>query len=185
MTGDLIVPTIQAARVDLVSVSVAFMRASLEGRVRVAADLLGAALPPDWPVGREQTLRFRLADLTVDPSAQPWLLRAIVLRAEGRMIGHVGFHDPPGPERRVEVGYSVYPEYRRRGYAQEAVEALFTWATREHGITRFRASVSPTNEPSLGLVKKLGFRQTGSQIDELDGLELVFELDRALTASAD
>jgi len=36
--------------------------------------------------------------------------------------------------------------------------------------------VSPDNEPSLNLVRKLGFAQTGSQIDEIDGLELVFEL---------
>ncbi len=151
----------------------------MEGRLDEAAAMLGAALPEDWPAGREQTLRFRLADLAADSSAQPWLLRAIVLRAERRMIGHVGFHDPPGPERRVEVGYSVYPEYRRQGYALEAVEALFTWATTEHGITRFRASVSPTNVASLALVRKLGFTQTGGRIDEIDGLELVFDLDRS------
>ncbi len=96
---------------------------------------------------------------------------------ERRLIGHIGFHDPPGPEGKVEVGYTVWPEHRRQGYAQEAVEALFDWAEREHGIHRFVASVGPWNEPSLGLVRKLGFVQTGVQMDEYDGLELVFELD--------
>jgi ribosomal-protein-alanine N-acetyltransferase len=179
MTNGLVVPSIRSARLNLVSASPAFMRSSLEGRLDEAAALIGAALPPDWPAGRERTMRWRLADLDVDPAAQPWLLRAVVLRSDRRMIGHINFHNPPGPERKVEVGYSIYPEYRRQGYALEAVEALFDWATREHGIHRFVASVSPENDPSLGLVRKLGFRQTGRQIDEFDGVELVFELDRS------
>ena len=37
------------------------------------------------------------------------------------------------------------------------------------------ASVSPRNAASLALVRSLGFRQVGEQIDEVDGLELVFE----------
>jgi hypothetical protein len=36
----------------------------------------------------------------------------------------------------------------------------------------------PTNEPSFHIIRKLGFRQIGHQIDEIDGLELVFELKR-------
>ena len=107
-SGMMRVPTIQSARLELVSMAPAFLRASLEGRLDEAERLLGAALPPDWPGDRERTVRWRLDDLTVNPSAQPWLLRAIVLREpERRMIGHTGFHDPPGPEGKVEVGYSV------------------------------------------------------------------------------
>jgi [ribosomal protein S5]-alanine N-acetyltransferase len=174
------VPTIRSARLDLVSMSPGFMRASLDGRLEEAERELGAALPSDWPEGRARTLQMRLDDLAVNPAAQPWLIRAIVLREpERRLIGHIGFHDPPGPERKVEVGYSVLPAYRRRGYALEAVQALFNWATAEHGIQRFVASVGPWNAPSLGLIRKLGFVQTGVQWDDEDGEELVFELDRA------
>lgn len=174
------VATIYTERVDLVSMSPAFLQASLDRQLDVAERLLGAALPPDWPGDRERTVRWRLDDLTLNPAAQPWLLRAIVLREPVRqLIGHIGFHDPPGQARKVEVGYSVRPEYQRRGFALEAVEALFAWASAEHGITRFVASVGPWNEPSLGLVKKLGFVQTGVQIDDEDGEELVFELDRS------
>jgi RimJ/RimL family protein N-acetyltransferase len=38
------------------------------------------------------------------------------------------------------------------------------------------SSISPRNEPSLALARKLGFEQVGEQFDEEDGLELVFEL---------
>src|SRR4051812_9230532 len=100
------VPIIQSVRLALVSLGPAFLRASLEGQLVDAERLLGAALPPGWPGDRARTVRWRLDDLTLNPSAQPWLLRAIVLREpERRLIGHIGFHDPPGPERKVEVGY--------------------------------------------------------------------------------
>jgi RimJ/RimL family protein N-acetyltransferase len=75
----------------------------------------------------------------------------------------------------VEIGYRVEPAFRGHGYATEAVRALFAWATQTQGIHKFRASVSPSNKPSLRLITRLGFQQTGHQHDELDGLELVFE----------
>jgi RimJ/RimL family protein N-acetyltransferase len=50
------------------------------------------------------------------------------------------------------------------------------WAHALHGVRRFIASVAPDNEPSLAIVRKLGFVQTGKQWDEEDGEELVFEL---------
>jgi L-amino acid N-acyltransferase YncA len=37
------------------------------------------------------------------------------------------------------------------------------------------AVMSPDNEPSLRLAQTFGFKQVGEQIDEIDGLELVFE----------
>jgi RimJ/RimL family protein N-acetyltransferase len=94
-----------------------------------------------------------------------------------RVIGTIGFHGPPDERGRLEIGYSVQEAYRRRGFAREAVRAMFDWAASEHGIRRFIASVSPTNEASLALVRSFGFRQTGEQMDEVDGLELVLEAE--------
>lgn len=128
-----------------------------------------------WLAGmRAQQLRLR-------PDDKPWLLRPILLRAaEGGLqaIGYLNFHAGPDERGRVEVGYTLLPEARGQGYAIEAVRAAFDWATSAHGIHRFRASVAPDNARSLNLIGKLGFRQTGEQWDEVDGLELVFELER-------
>jgi [ribosomal protein S5]-alanine N-acetyltransferase len=54
---------------------------------------------------------------------------------------------------------------------------MFDWARGEHGIHRFRASIAPDNAASQAVVARFGFRQTGVQWDDLDGEELVFELD--------
>ena len=64
------------------------------------------------------------------------------------MVGHAGFHGPPGVNGRdlpaaLELAYTVFAAYRRRGYAREAVAALLDWARSVHGIRRFLASIAP------------------------------------------
>lgn len=174
------VPSIRTRRFELVSMSLRFMRLLLARDVHGAADEIGASVPVDLADRLDDFLQFRIADLTEDPAAQPWLGRAVVLTdggGERRIIGSAGFHAPPDADGRVEVGYRVEPGYRRQGVATEVVRALFDWAAREHGVTRFRASVSPGNKASLAVVRRFGFRQTGVQMDDIDGEELVFELD--------
>ena len=173
------VPPIPTARFELVSMSMAFMR-SLVARDLAGAEVeIGAIVPDDLPETLDNFLQFRIADLSVDPDAQPWLGRAIVRTEDDgtrRIIGSCGFHAPPGPDGRVEVGYRVEPPYRRQGVASEVVRALFDWAYAQ-GVDRFQASVSPGNAASLAVIGGLGFRQTGIQMDDIDGEELVFQLD--------
>ena len=173
------VPPIPTRRFELVSMSLMFMRLLLARDLVGAGVEIGAIVPAGMPDRIDQFLQFRIADLSTDPEAQPWLGRAIVLvDADGtrRIVGSCGFHAPPGTDGRVEVGYRVEPAYRRRGVATEAVHALFDWAQAQ-GVDRFRASVSPGNVASLAIIGSLGFRQVGVQMDDIDGEELVFELD--------
>lgn len=159
--------------------SLAFMYALVERDLVAAEREIGAIVPAEATHGLDQFLQFRIADLSVDPDAQPWLGRTIVSTdADGtrRVIGSCGFHAPPGPEGWVEVGYRVQPGFRRQGVATEVVHGLFSWAHAQ-GVDRFRASVAPHNLASLAIIGHLGFRQIGVQIDDIDGEEYVFELD--------
>jgi len=45
----------------------------------------------------------------------------------------------------------------------------------ERGARVLRASVAPQNAPSLALVQGAGFVHVGVEMDEIDGLELVYE----------
>jgi RimJ/RimL family protein N-acetyltransferase len=165
---------VRSARLDLVSVGLDFVTAVLAGRMEEAERCVGLQLPPGWEREAESALRYRRAQMEADPSTRPWLLRLIVVRATGEMAGYVNFHGPPEDRGWVEIGYVVSPDFRRRGYAFEAAIAMFEWAA-EQGVCRFRASVSPDNEPSLAMVRKMGFHRIGEQMDEIDGLEYVFE----------
>jgi RimJ/RimL family protein N-acetyltransferase len=169
-------PVIVTPRLDLVSMSAEFMRLSLCGRRADAARELGAALPETWPGEMRRFVEIRLADLEANPAARPWLLRAIVLREPARqLVGAIGFHDPPGPARTVEIGYAIEEAHRRQGYAREAADALCARAATTGQIDSILASVSPDNEASLGLISRLGFRHTGRRWDDEDGWELTFE----------
>ncbi len=175
--------SIRSRRLELVLLTRDAMAALAEGRRDDAQELTGTYFPKDWPDEHDaRFLRFRVAQVDKDAAHAPFLVRAIALSEKERtMVGHIGFHGKPGvnaPQKpgALEIGYTVFPPYRRRGYAEEAIQALLRWARDQHGIRSFIASVSPENEPSLALVRKLGFEEIGRHWDEEDGEELEFEL---------
>lgn len=116
------------------------------------------------------------AKIAADPSAEPFVVRAIVDDETGVVVGHAGFHAAPDARGMVEIGYTVLEEHRRRGYATAAVSVLLHEAATQ-GATVVRASVSPGNDGSLAVVRRAGFIHVGQQWDDEDGLELVFERD--------
>jgi RimJ/RimL family protein N-acetyltransferase len=169
---------IRSVRLDLISAGLDFVRAALDGNIEEAERCAGVNLPPGWNRDAQSALRYRRAQMEADPSTRPWLLRLIVVRDTGVLAGYANFHAPPEDRGWVEIGYQIRPEFRRLGYAFEAAIAMFLWAA-ERGVDRFRASVSPSNEPSLAMVRKMGFTRVGQQWDDIDGLEYVFEASLA------
>jgi [ribosomal protein S5]-alanine N-acetyltransferase len=173
---------ISTERLTLRLMSEAFMQACLEKRVLEAERLLGASLSPSW-FEEMGFLAMRVRQLRQDPEYTIWGPRAVVLEAEQRVIGHIGFHGTPNqpyllefvPEG-IEFGYTIDGTYQRRGFAFEASIGLMRWAAFEQGIKRFVLSVSPDNAASQGLAAKLGFQKVCEHMDETDGLEEVFEL---------
>jgi [ribosomal protein S5]-alanine N-acetyltransferase len=148
---------------------------------RVAAGrLLDCVIPAEMST-RRMPLAIRLAQIRQDLASQPWLLRAIVIRESGVMVGHINFHSPPQPgcqtgtaPEGVELGYTIHEPHRRRGYATEAALAMMQWAYSQHGQRFFLLSISPQNLASTAMAETLGFVQCGSHIDDVDGLEIEF-----------
>jgi ribosomal-protein-alanine N-acetyltransferase len=171
---------ITSARLELPLLSLAQLDLIAAGDIGPVAEELDAALSPEWLDDVRWLAGLRANQLRERPHDRPWLLRPIIRREPGlpaEAIGYLNFHSAPDQQGMAEVGYTLLPAARGQGYAIEAVRAAFEWATRVHGVKRFRASVAPDNERSLNLIRKLGFVQTGEQWDERDGLELVFELE--------
>jgi RimJ/RimL family protein N-acetyltransferase len=169
---------IRTPRLDLVLMSVAYMQALSRRDLAAASAEVGAAVPMWVADELVDFLRYRLGQLERQPEIRGWLGRSMVLtEADGsrHVVGSIGFHGPPDADGRLEVGYSVDPPYRRRGFAREAVQAMFDWAHAKHGIVRFVASVSPGNEASQNLISQFGFHKVGEQMDDIDGLEYVYE----------
>lgn len=126
--------------------SIPLMRALVARDVGTAEREIGASIPEGFSDHLDHFLRYRLAQLDADPTILSWLARAMVLTDETgarRIIGTIGFHSAPDEQGRLEIGYRIEAEYRRRGYTREAVQAMFDWAASEHGVHRFVASIRP------------------------------------------
>lgn len=163
---------IRSDRLDLCVLTPYLLRLT---RYRAVAELeaeLGAHLPEEWCPS--VPARQRLAQLAADPTAQPWLVRAVVHRDQLDVVGHVGFHGPPRGGR-VEVGYEIMPGHRRKGYAREATRALLDWAAGTGAVQVCMACIRPDNAASLGLAAELGFRPAGRRRDARDGALEVHE----------
>jgi len=155
----------------------------LAGSLEQASDLVGLQLPAFF-LTQNWLWQYRLDQIRADPSAAPWLVRAVFGRPADAVVGHAGFHGPPDAAGMVEIGYSIVPEFRRRGYGRAAAIQLIEYAAASPDVTRLRASVSPNNVASLALIRSLGFEQSGEQWDDEDGLELVFERPPVFSFSA-
>lgn len=156
------------------------MKALVAGDRALAGQITGVDLPPFF--GDERMIwlcNYRIAQIEADPASADWLVRVVVSVPEGAAVGHAGFHGPPDERGMVEVGYSVVPEFRRRGYAKAMVRELLARAAAEPQVAVVRASISPDNEASLATVAGFGFTRVGEQWDEEDGWELLFELSVA------
>ena len=165
--------SLDTARLRLVPLTPPLLRAVARGDLAAVERELGARVGTGWEDGVPATLR--LEQLAADASEQPWLVRAMVARAPRQVVGCVGFHAPPDDDGRAEIGYDVVAAERRKGYAREGIRGLLEWAWATGRVRTCVASVSPHNAPSLALIRSLGFRRVGEQIDDIDGLELVFE----------
>ena len=119
----------------------------------------------------------RVADVLANPGNIRWYYRMIVDRQRNIAVGSVSFHGAPDENGMVEIGIGIAPEEQGKGYAQEALRAMWDWAITQQAVKSLRYTVSPDNEPSIAIITKFGFPQTGEQIDEEDGLELIFETD--------
>ncbi|MDH2429483.1 GNAT family N-acetyltransferase [Sphaerisporangium sp. TRM90804] len=120
--------------------------------------------------------RYRVEQLAKTPGIEAWLTRAVVAEPEGVVVGYAGFHGPPDEDGMVEIGYSVAPAYRRRGYARATLAELVRQAGAEAGVKTVRVTISPDNTASLATISGFGFTRAGQQWDEVDGLELIYEL---------
>ena len=97
--------------------------------------------------------------------SREWLLSMIdsppeasddyVVEYEGRVIGKAGFWRLP------EIGFILHPDYWGRGLAREALEAVIAAAFSKFPVDALTADVDPRNAASLGLLKSLGFVETG------------------------
>jgi ribosomal-protein-alanine N-acetyltransferase len=76
-------------------------------------------------------------------------------------IGRLTYFDLNIRNRAVEIGFLIGPDFRRQGYAQEAVTLLLDHLFNELGMNKVMAQTGEFNIAAVSLLKKLRFKQDG------------------------
>ena len=124
-----------------------------------ASRTLGATLATAWPqADLLDVLRLQAA---ASPETECFGVWVMIERGSGSVVGDIGFIGPPDDAGSIEIGYSVIPDRRRRGYATEAAVAIVEWAFSQPGVEVALAGCDSDNTPSIRTLERLGFRRIG------------------------
>ena len=111
------------------------------------------------PNSPEDTRRFLRASETAWASRDPHDFDFVLIRkSDGELLGGCGLYESGDLG---EVGWILRPEFRRRGYATEAGEALLRFGFAERKLWRIRARCDSRNTPSWHVMERLGMRREG------------------------
>ena len=123
-------------------------------------------------------LAWRVPQVKADPATNKWFVRWIVLKENREIIGSTSFHGAPDDQGMMEIGLGIETQYQNQGYAKEALLGMWRWVLTFPEVKVLRYTVSPENLPSIAVIKYFGFDFKGQQIDEEDGPEDIYEMDR-------
>ncbi len=140
-------------------------------------DILDVGTPPYWPpdLNDEDSFRYALNLIPEGTESADWGFYYVLLNENGarHAIGVGGFKEQPDENGEVEIGYSILEPYRRRGFATRMTRLLVDRAFKDPSVKAVTATTLPDLIPSIGVLEKVGFRQTNL----LDGI-LYFSLPR-------
>jgi GNAT superfamily N-acetyltransferase len=147
--------TIDAANVTLQPVTRRFAQDVIDGGP-VTRSFADGALHDRIP----QAMGIAIRDIDSGAAAVLPTVWVIVRRADGRIIGDLGTHGPPGSTGCVEIGYSLAPSARGKGIGTAAVAALVGRLAAVPEIGQITAVTGAGNTASRRLLERCGFRLT-------------------------
>ena len=86
---------------------------------------------------------------------------AIAARSNNELIGTAGFHTVSPENRSAEVAYDLAPPSWHTGIASYVCGLLTSWAHSDVGLVRVQATVLESNERSIKVLERCGFRCEG------------------------
>ena len=83
----------------------------------------------------------------------------LIEKKDGSRIGTIG-HYPRGSM--LEIGYSIFPDERGKGYCTEAVQIMVDYLFMSRNMVRVQAHTSIRNKDSQRVLEKSGFKKEGT-----------------------
>ena len=115
-----------------------------------------------WDSYTEREATAMIEELKSQQPGTPgeWFQFAIESKQTGTLVGDCALK-VEGDGRQAEVGFTLSREHQGKGYASEAVSRLLDYAFGDLGLHRVVAITDQENEPSFGLLERLGMRREG------------------------
>ena len=79
----------------------------------------------------------------------------LALKSDAARIGICGLFKRDYLEH-PDIGFALLPDWVGQGYAREAAEEIIRHAREDLGLNKLHAIVSPANDASVGLIRRLG-----------------------------
>ncbi|MEM6723717.1 MAG: GNAT family protein [Bacteroidota bacterium] len=113
-----------------------------------------------WNTSNQQLLQKeldRLQDRYFDPNRNlmVWELR---LQGAQQVIGEAGFIHWWPDQQRAEIGYRLWPAFRKQGFMQEALAPIIEYGFQEMQLRQIDAYVAPDNRASIQLLEGFDFQ---------------------------
>ena len=114
------------------------------------------------PLSREQSWARMLRHIGMW-SVMGFGFWAITDKLSGQLIGEAGFHEmrralTPSIENTMEAGWGLIPDVQGRGYASEALDAMWSWAKANKAGVPVTCIIDAQNAASIRLAERHGFR---------------------------
>ena len=136
----------------------------------------GFSDPHKYFLNNRNPIPYRVNQVRKNPEVAKYLLRVAVLKQSMVVVGSAGFHNLPDENGMIEIGFGVDPAFQNKGYGKQILHGMWGWVVNEPGVKTLRYTVSPSNLISRQIILKLEFKLVGEQMDDIDGVEEIYEL---------
>ena len=136
----------------------------------------GFSDPHKYFLNNRNPIPYRINQVRKNPEVAKYLLRVAVLKQNMVVVGSAGFHNLPDENGMIEIGFGVDPAFQNKGYGKQILHGMWSWVANEPRVKTLRYTVSPSNLISKQIIQKLEFKLVGEQMDDIDGVEEIYEL---------
>jgi RimJ/RimL family protein N-acetyltransferase len=137
----------------------------------------GFSDPYKYFLNNRNPIPYRINKVRKNPEVAKYLLRVAVLKQNMVVVGSAGFHNLPDENGMIEIGFGVDPAFQNKGYGKQILHGMWGWVVNEPRVKTLRYTVSPSNLISKQIIQKLEFNLVGEQLDDVDGVEEIYELN--------
>lgn len=112
-----------------------------------------------WPPITSELISGLVAKIVADYAELKSLRWALARSDDDELIGSCGYTSWPREQGTAELAYDLAPSYWGRGVMTAAVRAAVQCAFATGSVNRVEALVMTSNEPSIAVLERTGFRR--------------------------